>query len=350
MGIKTQIEWCDSTVNPTMGCGGCELWNREAGVAHCYAGTLTDRYGGRNSGFPTSFDVPELFPGRIEQAARWSDLTGSERPDKPWLNGNPRMIFVGDMGDTFSESLGDPVKYLAPLVEIMAKSPHQWLMLTKRPSRMAKFSRDIGGLPENVWPGTTVTSQKTVKRVAHLLGVSGGGPKWLSAEPLLGPIDLGSVPTGNGWTVDALAGWWSTDIQSGPDSFELGQQEQGPGLDWIIGGAESGAGARVCHPDWARSLRDSCSAAGVPFLWKQWGTWIPYEQGPAPLWDGQDGFSIDRHTLPEGLTEHEEVNGWYWPCDPEHLDVIYRRSTKGKSGRLLDGVEHVGVPKVGAKV
>src|SRR4051812_33920511 len=102
MGNKTSIEWADSTLNLEMGCDGCELRNDQTDT--CYAGKLTDRFAGL-TGWPEAFDKPKLFLHRLDGALRWSDLTGKQRPEKPWLNGLPRIIFLDDMGDTFTESL-----------------------------------------------------------------------------------------------------------------------------------------------------------------------------------------------------------------------------------------------------
>ena len=100
MSAHTTIQWCDSTVNPTMGCRGCELWN--ATEKTCYAGIMTEKWKGKQ-GYPDSFLQPKLFPGRMQIAASWSDLTGQPRKDTPWLNGLPRIIFISDMGDSLSE-------------------------------------------------------------------------------------------------------------------------------------------------------------------------------------------------------------------------------------------------------
>src|SRR3954470_14030288 len=101
MSKSTPIQWCDSTVNPVMGCGGCELWDKDRKT--CYAGTLHGRRAGQK-GFARTFLSPTLFPGRLEGAARCPDLAGWARADKPWLDGLPRLIFVSDMGDALSET------------------------------------------------------------------------------------------------------------------------------------------------------------------------------------------------------------------------------------------------------
>lgn len=136
MSIATKIQWCDSTCNPTMGCEGCELWTGD--VKKCYAGTLHVRFGGTSTGYADTFEDVTLFPGRMEEASRWADLTGTDRPDKPWLNGYPRLIFVSDMSDSMSSSVG--FDYLEEeVVDNVAStlgSRHQWSWLTKRPERM----------------------------------------------------------------------------------------------------------------------------------------------------------------------------------------------------------------------
>lgn len=270
MAKKTKIEWCDSTLNLSMGCDGCELWNRKAGVSHCYAGRLTDRYGG-GKGWPDQFESPRLFLNRLGPALKLPDLTGTERPDKPWLNGMPRLIFLGDMGDTWTESL-DTEQWILPALQRMAASPHQFLMLTKRPGRMAEFT-ERHPLPKNVWPMTTVTSQKTLMRAYWLRKVRGGGPKALSCEPLLGPLDL--------------SGYLGTLLPS-----EHGEHNYCVrGIDWVIDGGESGPNARPMHPDWPRSLRDQCVEAGVPYFHKQNGEWEMASEFWSCQADGADVLS-----------------------------------------------------------
>jgi hypothetical protein len=111
MGMHAGIEYCDSTLNLEMGCDGCELWNPKAGVKQCYAGMETDRRKG-GLGWPEAFEIPRIFLERLPGALKWPDLAGKARPDKPWLDGMPRIIFLDDMGDTFTESLPDD--WLAP--------------------------------------------------------------------------------------------------------------------------------------------------------------------------------------------------------------------------------------------
>lgn len=188
VGKDTSIQWADSSLNLQAGCDGCELWNSR--VRKCYAGRMIDGGNGSNGyrglkGWPASFNKPELFLDRLEPALKWKDLTGTERKDKPWLNGLPRIIFLNDMGDTFSKLL--PANWMAPILPRLAESPHQFLILTKRPSRLADFAKQYP-LPKNVWPGTTITDDASAFRADHLRSIKSGGPKFLSVEPIWGHI------------------------------------------------------------------------------------------------------------------------------------------------------------------
>ena len=138
MGRKTTIPWCDSSVNPVVGCDGCELHHAGVEESHCYAARLVARYAGR-PGWPASFDKPAIFAGRIEQACRWSNLTGKDRPDKPWLNGYPRTIFLGDLGDAFTESL--PADWLTPYLVPMARAPLSGFSVPSGHAGHGRFSR-----------------------------------------------------------------------------------------------------------------------------------------------------------------------------------------------------------------
>jgi protein gp37 len=243
MSILTKIQWCDSTCNPTMGCEGCELWTNK--VKKCYAGTLHVRFGGASSGYADLFEEVTLFPGRMQEATRWADLTGTNRSDKPWLDDYPRLIFVSDMSDSLSSTV--EFDYLES--EIIANvtselgSRHHWLWLSKRPDRMAKFSRwleESGRLwPSNLWAGTSITSQNTTSRIRQLLRVGTDSTiRFLSVEPQYEFIDL--TP----WL---------------------------PALDWVIQGGESGHGANAFDVDWAYSVIRDCRAHGVPYFLKQLG-------------------------------------------------------------------------------
>lgn len=126
-----------------MGCDGCELWNPAKGVKRCYAGVLHDRHGGRNTGYAPSFDQVTLFEGRMLEAVKAKDLLGRRRPEKPWLDGCRRMIFVSDMSDALSKAVSFEflTREIIEHVRSTAGQRHVWLWLTKQPARMAEFAR-----------------------------------------------------------------------------------------------------------------------------------------------------------------------------------------------------------------
>ncbi|OJW13122.1 MAG: hypothetical protein BGO49_20200 [Planctomycetales bacterium 71-10] len=261
MAVKTKIQWCDSTVNPTMGCDGCEIWGSLR--RSCYAGTLHTRFGGVTQGYAPTFEEVTKFPGRMAQAASYSDLTGQSRPDKPWLDGLPRTVFVSDMSDSLSLSVA--FEYLHDeIVANVADGPgrrHRWLWLTKRPDRMAQFSSWLRhrGIewPDNLWAGTSITTQATTSRIKNLLKV--GTPRttrFLSVEPQVESIDL------RRWL---------------------------PKLDWVIQGGESGRQARPFDMAWAVDLTGLCRAEGVSYFLKQLGSVVVRDGRRMSFEDGHAG-------------------------------------------------------------
>lgn len=203
---------------------------------------LTNRRGENfGLGYAKTFERVTRFPDRMSQYARMADLSGTDRTEKPWLNGLPRLIFVSDMGDAFS-SRAD-FDYLEREVEKSVLTEkgqrHLWLWLTKRPDAMASFASQIGGFPPNVCAMTTITSSKQLGRVSRLQQVDAHS-RGLSIEPL--------------W--DSVA-----------DRVDL------DGIDWVIVGGESGAKAKAkpFQLEWARELKQRCQEEGVAFFLKQLG-------------------------------------------------------------------------------
>ena len=247
MSAETKIEWADSTVNPTIGCDGCELWNPDDDVRVCYAGKLTRRFGRSNRGLGENFDEVVTAPYRMKDAADWPDLRGQQRLGKSWLNGLPRLIFIGDMADSFAR--GIPFDYLRDevlgAVTSEAGRRHQWQWLTKQPKRMAEFSswlQDQGiKWPENLWPGTSLTTQSTTARINDLLKVGDNSTtlRFVSVEPQWEPI--------------LLTRWL-------------------PWLNWVIQGGTSGCDSHPFDLDWVEALQEQCSDAKVPYFLKQLGT------------------------------------------------------------------------------
>ena len=247
MGIKTKIEWCDSTCSPTPCCLGCELYPDV-----CFAAAMHRRYDGHNSGWPKSFTEPSFFPGRIEAAAKWSDLRGKKRPGKPWLDGMPRLIFVDDLGDPFApfdDSQWQPeTHWLHAALPVIEKSPHIWLLLTKWPERLRKFAAAAGTLPSNIWGGTTAINQASKNRIWQLLQIPQLAVRFLSYEPAIGPLDLDAI--------EAICKTWR-------HGATIGMY-----LDWVITGPETGPNRRHSDPEWTRTIIDQCKASNVPVFIK----------------------------------------------------------------------------------
>jgi protein gp37 len=263
MALGTNIQWCDDTVNPSTGCDGCELWGPKNKI--CYAGNLHELRLSKSvpSMYSENFQDVRLAPGRMRKAAGWHDLTGLPRLNKPWLDGYPRMIFVGDMSDFMSRALTD--EYVEQEIVGAIRSPqgqkHFWLLLTKQPRRLAEFAGRIGGLPDNCMAMTSVTNQHTADtRIPDLLKVE---CKWrgVSAEPLWEEVDLTRIPIqGTSVTMNVLRR----------------ASVFAPGIHWVIVGGESeqkGAPQTTRFKlDWAHSLIEQCRAAEVPIFIKQLGT------------------------------------------------------------------------------
>ena len=244
MTQNTKIQWCDSAVNPTMGCEGCELWSSQR--KSCYAGILHTRFGGVTKGYAPTFEDVTQFPGRMAQAAAWTDLAGKQRKEKPWLDGMPRTIFVSDMSDSLSAVV--PFEYLEAEVVTHVTTEkgqrHLWLWLTKRPDRMAQFSvylKERGtNWPKNLRAGTSITSQATTSRTDKLLNVGNDETiHFLSVKPQVERIDFSR------WL---------------------------PRLDWLIHGEESGYGARAFEVEWASELIGQCDEHVVPYFLMQLGS------------------------------------------------------------------------------
>jgi len=213
MSENSTIEWTESTWNPVTGCTKIS-----PGCAHCYAESFAERFRGVvGHPYEQGFDL-RLWPERLELPLKWS---------------RPRMIFVNSMSDLFHEDVPD--EFIRSVFETMVKANHHtFQVLTKRPERAARLGVTLPW-PENVWMGTSVENQRFASRIDHVR-LTGAKVKFLSCEPLLGPLSL--------------------ELQD---------------ISWVIVGGESGPGARPMRADWARAIRTQCLAAGVAFFFKQWG-------------------------------------------------------------------------------
>jgi len=281
MSDKSGIEWTDATWNPTVGCTKVS-----AGCDHCYAETLVNRFAGTSPAFPTTFDIVNLRSDRfLTQPLRWR---------------KPRRIFVNSLSDLFHKDVPD--EFIARVFAVMAACPqHTFQLLTKRHGRMrsllnspefqvlagrAAFDliqqehRPVGWdahiwpLP-NLWLGVSAEDQDTANlRIPALLNTP-AAVRWVSAEPLLGPIDM--TPYVQGWAEGPPAHDPRCD---GDCRFcPIQTQIQARSLDWIVVGGESGAHARPMESGWVRDIRDQCATAGISFLFKQWGGRTPKANG-----------------------------------------------------------------------
>ena len=250
---ESKIEWTDYTFNPWSGCAKVS-----AGCAHCYAAALPPHMRRGAVWGPDAERVPaseEYWKAPL----RWAKAAAKD--------GVRKRVFCASTADVFEDrSVLDPLR--ARLWELIRATPElDWLLLTKRPARMASWARQHGW-PENAWAGASVEDQTAAdERVPYLLKVP-ARVRFLSCEPLLGPVDL-EPWLDQGYESNGPAGWM-----------------QGPSpIHWIIVGGESGRHPRPMSPTWARSLRDQCAAAGVPFLLKQFGEWGPADVNVAPTGD-----------------------------------------------------------------
>lgn len=278
----TQIEWTNGSVNPTSGCDGCEI------LKECYARKVHVNRLAHSfpANYSKSFLEVRTIPGRLRQAANWGPLTEAEIAGKPWFKGKRRHIFISDMSDALSAAV--PFQYLLEEIIVNVSGTqgrrHVWQWLTKRPERMAEFDAWLAAQgiawPANLWAGTSVTTQPRAQwRIPELLKVR-AAVRFLSCEPLRGPLDLAYA------------------CFNGADSYGTLT-----GIHWVIAGGESGGGDHPMHPDWVRSLRDQCQAAAVPFFFKQWGDWGPTIDSPmVKLGKKNAGRLLDGHEwneLPE---------------------------------------------------
>jgi protein gp37 len=260
---ETKIEWTDSTFNPWIGCV-----RMSPACKHCYAEAIAGRFGLAEWGAK----APRRFFGEDHWRAplRWNRSALKD--------GRRRRVFCASMADVF-EDRRDLDAWRERLGRLIDETPMlDWLLLTKRPDRAQALAPWPDAWPDNVWLGTTVETQAwAAKRIPALISVP-ARIRFLSCEPLLGPLDL--------------SGW-------------LNQKS----VHWVIAGGESGPHARPSSPDWFRALRDQCVEARVAFHFKQWGAWAPAE--------------ADARLAP--------------PARHHLKGIPLVRLPKAKAGRILDG-------------
>jgi len=343
---KSKIEWTDEVWNPVTGCTKVSQ-----GCKHCYAERIWPRFYGKQEVcvptpeadcIPHEYIRPKDVTGHWTCKRKFTDVQcHPERLEHPLRWKRPRMVFVNSMSDLFHEDVS--FDFIERVFDVMADSPsHTFQVLTKRPDRMLDFITHFDRervwpvsfpLP-NVWLGVSVEDQATADERIPLLLQTPAAVRWISAEPLLGGIDL---------TLDGLAYSecsrcaegeyyeYDTGANGCPHCYGTGTSDE-LGLDWVVVGGESGPRARPMHPDWARLLRDQCEAAGVPFFFKQWGEWFPVSSG-----------------------HHGRIGAWSGGKFYENgADIVNVNNNMVRAGKksfgysLLDGVEHKAWPEIQA--
>jgi len=391
MADHTGIEWTDASWNPIVGCSVVS-----PGCTNCYAMSMARRIeamqpGSHYAGTTKAVNGNTVWTGTVA-------LAPEHIVTQPLRWRRARKIFVNSMGDLFHESVPD--EWIDRVFAIMAITPHHtYQALTKRSARMRAYINDpdtprriarsfldaviAGSLPKravnddtwpvksigdidlpddvtmaqwplpNVWLGVSTEDQRRAdERVPDLLATP-AAIRFISAEPLLGPLDLWNIrrynPAGEPW-IDALRGEVTRGdyLARSASEYSFNTRTHFPGelprLDLVIAGGESGPRARPTHQGWARYLRDQCASSGVPFFWKQWGEWLPDSQirdgqHPGPKFFRLDGGPLDQKP-PMGPSTGSL---WHW-WEPDLKASI--RVGKRAAGRLLDGVEHNGLPEV----
>ena len=333
MGVETGIQWCDATLNLWTGCtkvsDGCKF---------CYAEHMRDGRFGKGEWGPK---------GTRREVKSWR-TTLAKISNRAKSENRRLKVFCSSMSDIFegpetcggekSENWVTIVRLRSQLFDAIEAHPElDFLVLTKRIENAGDFlERNYGDdLPPNLWLGTSVENQEQAEaRIPHLLKVP-AAVRFLSCEPLIGPVDLRTVNTtrygesGEEWT-NAFTG-----VTSFEDAGGGGEYYSETGIDWVICGGESGPNARPMHPDHARNLRDQCQAAGVPFLFKQWGAWGPNPRQAHGV-RVAPGELESYTTITSTQREKIGTQTWYAGHDSGPATCLERVNKKA-AGRLLDG-------------
>ncbi len=244
MAEKSTIEWTTSTWNPVTGCHKVS-----AGCANCYAERFAERFRGvPNHPFEQGFDL-KTWPERIALPLSWKE---------------PKTIFVNSMSDLFHREVNE--KFIKDVFSTMRKAHwHTFQILTKRSDRLVQMASKLDWAP-NIWMGVSVENDKFQYRIDDLRKTK-AAVKFLSLEPLIGPLPNMNLKN----------------------------------IDWAIVGGESGPGARPMEKEWVIQIKRQCSAAKVPFFFKQWGG----------VWKKKNG---------------RELNGRTWDQMPKRIKVLAGKS------------------------
>jgi protein gp37 len=324
MAETTNIEWADATFNPWIGCQrvgpGCD---------HCYAAVSTAaRSTAARVGAPNGTLWDNGHRVRTSEAYWQHPIVWNKNAE---ASGVRRRVFCASLADVFDNDV-DP-QWRHDLWELIARTPHlDWMLLTKRignvKGMLPVMDSTLPGYKPwntrwpwpNVWIGATVVNQQEADRDIPKLLATPAAVRFLSIEPMLGPIDLRMY-------------WVSGEVMENfcPDCEERheGRCESDADIDWVIVGGESGYQARPMHPKWAIGIRNQCARNGVPFLFKQWGEWV--ERGQAP--PGEFAEYLRKNRGQNRTVGRNDGSGTY----------VWRLGKKA-AGRLLDGQTHTEFP------
>ncbi len=311
MAENSKIEWTDATWNPIRGCSVVS-----SGCKNCYAMQVAARFSGAGQAY-------EDLAYRNESGAHWTGKVAfvDKHLEDPLRWKRPRRIFVNSMSDLFHPEV--KFDWLNRIFDVMERaSQHTFQILTKRPDLMRCYVGDRFDerkvVAPNIWFGVSVEDQRSAdERIPDLINTP-AAVRWLSCEPLLEAVDLSEYFDCS----NVLENW-----PFGKVYAPSGEPFNGKLIHWVVVGGESGHGARPMHPDWARSLRDQCVAANVPFFFKQHGEWLHESQTDESLW------AKFANNTRDNCVRHVKNGGYSY------------RVGKKAAGRLLDGREWDEMPE-----
>lgn len=342
MSANSKIEWTDHTFNPWIGCTKVS-----PACDHCYAEVSTPS---RTLGvtWGAGQERRRTSVANWAMPLRWNAQAEAFRAQ----HGRRQRVFCASLADVFDNEV--PVDWRFDLFRLIEATPQlDWLLLTKRIGNVMAMVHGGALLmranqwtwPKNLWIGATICNQKEAARdIPKLLDIP-APVRFLSIEPLLGPVRLDVMALDPDRVIlNALNGQCGVGFAHRHGGYARG-------IEWVIVGGESGHQARPMHPDWARSLRDQCAAAEVPFLFKQWGNWraAAWFDGPDADNDSGDDFvDLDRtrHVFlaNDGRTWDTMGGRLMYPPMPLGHWCLMVNEGKKAAGRQLDGVQHDGYP------
>lgn len=406
----TKIEWCHDSRNMGVGCSKCS-----PGCDHCYA----EKFAYRHSKNPAT---EKVYAGVVDQRGRWTgkiNFNFSEKMKPHRVPGKGKRVFVGSMTDIFHPNYPDENRdeiFASIMADYIFDNGHghTFIILTKRPQAMAEYfaagpetllrrwgkagngwiivgdgdsetfeeyadgqtipqemtsTRDnlrqdyLWPLP-NLWLGVTVCNQEEADAKIPALLATPAAKRFVSIEPMLGPVELTAVRQSNNsgdmFSADSLTGLWFRERRRNESrndymANQSAAQQRLSALDWVICGGETGPGARPMHPNWVRSLRDQCKDAEVPFFFKSWGEWgaTAVNMGSGtPVFAMFESFIHYCNKAPTWMSKGDKLicpDGHVPTCGAKEGKTypmcIIRRVGKKRAGRLLDGQEHNEIPE-----